>query len=309
MRIIKHVSIEVLSEVLEIIYHFQRNNYSPITIKEILKHCSRSEGYIRNTLSVLKELKLLESSIDSFKIPSEHFNNIYSPESVKSLIESIIRRYSPFVEFLYLISIGKPKESASKMVKDIFKIDSSEDMIYKAFSAWVNGLKINISEINPPKAIVLEQQYRFEEKTEAILFIREQFGDDITKIQKDIFEDLVEALMDFKNDPEKTVNDAGRALEDFLRYCCKGKTDVSGCSGIIQIANVLNRPEISISSKKHNGILIGLGNIRSMGDAHGIDKSEEQRWTVKEDTALLYVSLIIKVMKSIIEYQKGKLII
>jgi len=309
MRIIKHVSIEVLSEVLETIYHFQRNNYSPITIKEILKHCSKGERYIRDTLSMLKELKLLEFSIDSFKIPSEHFNDIYSPESVKSLIETTIRSYPPFVEFLYLISIGKPKESASRMVKDVSKMESSEDVICKAFNSWINGLKINIKEINPPQSTILKEQHRFEEKTEAILFIREQFGDDITKIQKDIFEDLLEALMDFKNDPEKTVNDAGRALEDFLRYCCKGKVDVSGCSGIIQIANVLNRPEISISSKKHNGILIGLGNIRSMGDAHGIDKSEEQRWTIKEDTALLYVSLIIKIMKSIIEYQKGKLII
>ena len=280
MTKIKHVSIEVLSEVLEIIYHLQRYNYNSIGIKEILRHCSKSEPYIKNTLIMLEELNLLEISVDNYLIPSEHFKAIHSPESIKSLIESAIRKYPPFIEFLYLCSIGKSKESASKMVRDIFRIETDENIIHKTFSAWSSVLGIKINKITPLRAIVSEEQNKFNDKTQAILFIREQFGEDISKIQKNIFEDLVEALMDFKKDPNKTVNDAGRALEDFLRYSSKGKVDLSKCSGIIQISNELNRKGAPISSKKHNGVLIGLGNIRSMGDAHGIDMFEEQRWVI-----------------------------
>ena len=193
MTKIKHVSIEVLSEVLETIYHLQRNNYSPIGIKEILRHCSKSEPYVKNTLIMLEELGLLEISVDNYLIPSEHFKGIRSPESIKSLIESAIRKYPPFIEFLYLCSIGKSKESASKMVKDVFRIDTNENIIYKTFSAWSGVLSIKINEVTPLQSTILEEQNKFNEKTQAILFIREQFGEDISKIQKDIFEDLVEA--------------------------------------------------------------------------------------------------------------------
>ena len=60
--------------------------------------------------------------------------------------------------------------------------------------------------------------------------------------------------------------------------------------------------------KKQNGILFGLGNIRSMGDAHGIDSKEGERWTIKETTALLYILLVIKIFNSLLEYEKGNYI-
>ncbi len=304
--VVKHVSIGVLSEVLEIIYHLQRNNLRRIGMEEVLRHCSKSRSYVKNTLIMLEELRFLEISADNhYLISPRYFKNINHPENIKLLIESAMREFLPFIEFLYLCSVGKSKEDASRIVKDVFRIESDGDTICKAFSAWIKGLNIEIDEITPSQPLILEKQERFNNRTQAILFIREQFGEDISTLQKDIIDDLIEALMDSKKDSSKTVNDAGRALEDFLRYYSKGRVDVSKCSGIIQISNALNQSGVSISSKKHNGILVGLGNIRSMGDAHGIDMSEEQRWTIKEDTALLYVAFVIKLMKSIIEYQKG----
>ncbi len=304
--VVKNVSIGVLSEVLEIVYHLQRNNLRQIGAEVVLGHCSKSSPYVKNTLVMLEQLHLLEISTDNYYlIPPRYFKRINHPEYIRLLIESAMREFLPFIEFLYLCSVGKSREDASRIVRDAFRIDSDTDTISRAFSGWTKGLNIETHRMAPLQPLILETKEKFNNKIQAILFIREQFGEDISTLQKDIIDDLVEALMDSKKDSSKAVNDAGRALEDFLRYYSRGRVDVSKCSGIIQISNALNQSGVSVSSKKHNGILVGLGNIRSMGDAHGIDMSEEQRWTIRENTALLYVAFVIRFMKSIIEYQKG----
>jgi hypothetical protein len=126
-------------------------------------------------------------------------------------------------------------------------------------------------------------------------------------LNNEVVDDLVEAILSHRSDPRKSLNDTGRALEDFLRLNFASDLDLSNCNGIGQISNELQRHALSTS--KHNAIVLALGQIRSMGDAHGADKVHGTRWVITDKTALSYVLMVVGIISSLMEFKKHNVLI
>ncbi|MBW2989617.1 hypothetical protein KY358_04850 [Candidatus Woesearchaeota archaeon] len=278
------------------------------TSQEVHDFFKKTEQYTKNALSFLLYFKIIEKNEnnDEIKISKDIFKRLDGSreKSVFVLKEKIIR-FKPYIEYYSFLGVRKKSEESAKLVKKIYDIRQDIKRIISIFNNWSKFFKIK----HDPKPTESSDELSNLNKSlndDLLLqkFLREQFGNHYKDICSDVITDLIEALKDFKKDPSKSVNDAGRALEDFLRLDFAKSINLTNCSGIIQIANELNKH--SLSTKKHNGFIAGLGNIRSMGDAHGADKNEGERWAINEHSALFYAVIIIKTIISLLEYQTNK---
>jgi hypothetical protein len=107
---------------------------------------------------------------------------------------------------------------------------------------------------------------------------------------------LANALVEIPSNPEGAVNTAGRALEDFFRIGIASHKNLQACNGIVQIANTMNSDPAFPT--KLNNIASALGNVRTLGAAHGVDKKLHIRWQVQETTAYAYFGLLLATIKS-----------
>lgn len=119
---------------------------------------------------------------------------------------------------------------------------------------------------------------------------------DLRNVSEQVITELSNAIKEIPQDNEASVNEAGRALEDFLRLDLAGDVDLSHCSGIGEIANELNKyPQYP---KKLNSLCLGLSSIRSIGKAHGADKILKVKWSITEHGATGYIIMVLSVIKS-----------
>ena len=183
-------------------------------------------------------------------------------------------------------------------------MSTSEKTIKSAFKSWINHFQIVFNNLNTKFNIKIEKT-DLTNDIDVILFIRKEFDENLSQIPESVINGLKEGITNSKMRPEDSLTDTGRALEDFLRISFNS-IDMKDCSGLTQISNKLRNNRVI--SAKHNNILSGLGAIRSMGDAHGLDKDENKSWSINTDTALIYSSFVIKSIKSILDYKNGKLL-
>ena len=73
-------------------------------------------------------------------------------------------------------------------------------------------------------------------------------------------------------------------------------------SGIAEIGNELNKHDDY--PKKLNNLCVGLSNIRSMGKAHGSDKTLKAKWTITENGAIGYIIIVLSVIKSYLRFKQ-----
>lgn len=300
-------NISYACEILEFLFIFERRDHFN-TEKEVIEYFNKTPAYTKSAINFLMFFDIVHVKDQLIKIKKEVFKKIDGTKQKSLLvIKEKIVKFKPYVEYYYFLSVGKKKDESSRLIKKIYFIKQEHNKINKIFKEWSKLLDIK-HEFKPTVASRELDSLNKSLNDELLInqFLREQFGDHYKSINADLIEDLAEALKDYKKDSRKSINDAGRALEDFLRLDFVKSINLTKCAGIIQISNILNNN--SMSTKKHNGVLFGLGNIRSMGDAHGIDSKEGERWSIRDNSALLYILIVIKTMISLLEYKKGNLI-
>src|SRR3569833_1348423 len=204
------------------------------------------------------------------------------------LIKNRLLNFQPFVDYMILCSEGKRAVEAAKLVKDIYCIVQPVDKVIKIFNDWIKNLHFSVEDFSVG---IRSNNTNFDEtiskSIKSIAILKDRLGDYYNEIDDNVLSDLKEALTCYDEDPKKAVNDTGRALEDFLRLNFAQGIDTSDCAGIVQIVNLLASQKL-ISSKQ-NGVVLGLGNIRSMANAQRIDKNYTERWTVRKSSALLFI--------------------
>ncbi len=300
-------NITYVCEILEYLFTFERRDKFN-TEKEVIEYFNKTPNYTKNAIFFLSFFGIVHFEDKIIKIDKNVFKKIDGTKQKSLLIiKNKIVKFKPYVEFYYFLSAGKKEEDSSKLVKKIYEIKQEQTKINKIFKEWSKVLKVK-HEIRTTIASQELESLNKSLNNELLIsqFLREQFGNHYKNINSDIMDDLAESIKDYTIDSKKSVNDAGRALEDFLRLDFAKSTNLTKCAGIVQISNTFNTE--SISAKKQNGILLGLGNIRSMGDAHGIDNKEGERWAINDSSALIYILIVIKTMISLLEYKKGNLI-
>lgn len=109
-------------------------------------------------------------------------------------------------------------------------------------------------------------------------------------------------------DARGAIECAGRAFEDFLRRTASTVgVDVSGKNGIGQVINALyNNRNASgiIENKIHNKqstIGSAIGDIRNMA-GHSMEARTLERWDLTNNSAKLYIELVLATIQSIYSY-------
>ncbi len=236
------------------------------------------------------------------------FNQIDgTEESSKRTIEKILAEDKILIEYVYFLSKKKSKQDSIKLLKKFYDIEQNHATIENILDGWIKILKIRISDKTNKNKTLESLEKSVQNKVLTGKFLKEEFGDYYKRISPNVLKDLITAIIHTKSDPEESINDLGRALEDFLRIDLNSGLNLSKCQGIAQIAQLFNQN--NKFPTKLNNLTAGLSSIRSMGKAHGVDKKENQRWKIMETTSLSTTLIVISLMKSYMIYtQKSKLI-
>jgi len=295
-------------EILEHIWTLQKRS-KQININDIQSFFNKTPSYTARAIKFLEGIGIISLNLNSIEIINEAYKEADgSKEKFLFLIRERVINLKPFVEYCYFISNGKKGNEAAKLITSIYKLNLSSDKIDKLFSTWIKVFSFKV-EKNSSEIEVDAIKYVESNNNELMIqkFLKEKFGEFYSKLSYDVLKDLSLALGSYKSNGRKALNDAGRALEDFLRLDFAVGIDLTKCSGIGQIANDL--PQHKITTSKHNSIILALGQMRSMGDAHGVDMKTGERWAVTEQAAFAYILLVISTMLSLLEFKKSNSLI
>jgi hypothetical protein len=211
-------------------------------------------------------------------------------------------RSQPFIEFTYFIGKGKTEKESVKLVRSLYEIKQSDSVVLKIFQEWIKLLDIDVSEKPLGNKTLDGIKDSLQNKLYANNFIKEFLGDELHSISEQVVAKLSEAIKQIPKDNESSVNEAGRALEDFLRIDLAKDIDLTGCSGIGEIGNELNKH--AQYPKKLNNLCVGLANVRSMGKAHGSDRSLKVEWIITEHGAIGYIIMVLSLIKSYLVFKQ-----
>ncbi len=298
-------SINVTIAIIELLFECTTRKKG-CTVEQILEHVHKTKIYVLSAIKFIIDNDIVEFEKDALYLKEKYITNIKSGNAIEGIIKEVITANKYFIEYTYFLSKGKTKDEGVELVKAIYGLNQNSDKIIRIFDRWISFLNIDIR-ATVDKNITINRLENIDNKLNAMKFIKDEFDIYFKELSNDVTQDLSDAIINLDVDVKESVNDAGRALEDFLRIDLASHIDLSKCSGIVQICNYLNKyPEFPT---KLNNISTSLGNIRSMGKAHGTDAKLKQRWKIKKITALSYLLLIFAVIKSYLEYKiNGKLI-
>lgn len=304
---IPNPTLSLSQKILTLIFEFTKRD-KPCPEVEIIKYFNKTKLYTTNCLNFLLELGVIvrmeSSSGPQIAIESKIYDKLDGSDiKCKNVISEAIISFQPFVEFCYFIGEGKTKEESAKLVRAIYSVEQTEKATMDIFHSWIKYTGIK-PEIKPTRNEMIKQlEESLEDRLRINKFLKQELGSHYSAISICVIEDLATAINNLKISPEQSVVDAGTALEDFLRLDLASNVNLSGCAGIIQITNELNK-QPNLFPTKLNNLTMASGNLRSMGKAHGVDKKLLERWKIRPTTAISNIILTISIIKSYLEFQK-----
>lgn len=300
--------IKLCTDILEFLYEFQSRK-KDCTAELLKKHFVVTPNYYSRAILFLKENGIIifspnDSVILTDKVKEELEK---SSENSKKIVLEKLMEIQPFIEFTYFLGKGKSEKESIKLVCYLYNIDKDQDALLKVFREWMKVLNLNISSLKTRDKMLEGIQESLQNKLYANNFVKDFLGDYLHDISPQVVTELSDAIKEIPNDNEASLNESGRALEDFLRLDLGRDIDLTGCAGIAEIANELNRyPDFP---KKLNNLCVGLSSVRSLGKAHGSDKNLKVPWNITDHGATGYSIMVLTVIKSYLVFKKeGKLI-
>lgn len=226
-----------------------------------------------------------------------------------------LQKFEPFILFITLLSKGNSVDDSSRKIKVIYSLSTSEKDIMHAFLNWgtyselmayddrtgIVGLKIPTEELSIEYLKTLVASLESDIKTR--IYLAEKLTDKTFGFLKpEEIEFFVKALQEHEKDPRHAIDDAGRALEDYLRRIATEKAyDVSDKSGISEIAQIIGGQNPKLIHAKHLHICNCLGAIR-VASAHSKDRCTMELWKISPDLAIEVILLMISTVRSIHAY-------
>lgn len=292
-------------------------------------HCSRA----LSTAIQLNMIKLSNKTIKDSKykltIKTKYDPRIWEEKEHRLLFREHIQKFRPFLMYFDFISKGFNHSSAAAKTSSFFNLDpfiTGENNILRTWGMYseIFDKKGNIVEEVLKQSATKNSKY-FAEAINNLNndltrrnFISKWLGEDaFAFIDEDIINDLTSGLKFYLHDPDKSIRDTGKSLEDFLKLIAKEKNillvnsknkPIKTIGTIIQKlregkvladhhTSVLQGLEIYLDSN----LLQGLNAFRTM-PSHGKNFEDNARWELSSELALLYVLQVILAIKSIYHY-------
>jgi|GEM_PF-2739505 len=297
--------LNLCSLVLETIFFFQDNG-KIINREILLQQIGKTKQYVEKAIGLLELVGCISVTNEVVSIEKQIFNHLATNlGEFNSLTISKLVQLPPFVTYCNFLKKGKTSADSAKLVCAIYDIDRPSQTIQSVFTKWLKLANIEIGKnISTPSGFDIDKQQR--DALEARVFCNEILGNNFVKVNSRSIDDFVEGILEYNTDPKKAINDIGRGFEDFLRLDFATNVNLKKSSGIGQIGNELQNKELI--HPKHNHLISAISSLRSMGDAHGVDKNTNERWELETNTTFSSILLVLNTINSLFAYKEHNLL-
>lgn len=275
-----------------------------------------------NALLMAQELNLINSNPDG-TFGSESFlaRLIVSSRNdthKAAIMRLVLEQYEPYVKFKNRYLFTGSIDHASKQIKAMYSMSSSYKDIRNTIinvgtysraliNDGANSYKFNQDDVSYIE--ILELALKFKANDDNALC--EQLGEEACSYlnKETVFNPLSEAyskIQNFANDKNSIILYAGNAFESFLQQIAdESGVSLVGKNGISGKADAL----VSVLSKKHRGMINYIIQIRNSAD-HGADPNEGGKiWDISDDTAQFFPFIVASIIKNIIKYRSGIIVV
>lgn len=237
-----------------------------------------------------------------------------------------LQDYPPFLVFLVFLSQGYNYPEAVGLARSIFDIETSKQIVSKAFRLWGTYAGLlerrdgQLSATFKPFDITdfgivkrLEEALETDLKTKA--FVMNELGADLVSdlYQKALpFTAMLEALQKFESQPKDVLGPVGSLFESFMSSL-QPTSPLSSqpaptstrhpLSYIVPIADsLLNQKAIL---KTHKNLAYGIAGFRNAA-SHGPDPDTGLHWQISPHASLVGILLAIITMRSVHQYMSSR---
>lgn len=282
--------------------------------KEIAFHCNLNEATSRKALLNLKVLGLSAKGDEGsfYLTPSEEK---LSCRERKKLLKKYLQNYRPFELFCELLLRGETIEDAKRktisMLKwsernpsdlnPLIKMGKDLGLLIKKDDSYsiAKNITRKIKKIKKHFSVKLKSEF------EIGLYISNRVTSECFQfLGKPERERLIAAFTTADSDSEKSCENSGKALENFLRIIMdREKKPHSKFNGVLQLANEMVR--IGLIHPKQKELCASINSIR-ITSAHDRDKLTNKPWKKTPQIAYDMFSLTLSTMRSIFLFWKNK---
>lgn len=235
-----------------------------------------------------------------------------------AIMRLILEQYEPFVMFKVRHGFTGSMDAAAKQIRSMYSMTSSYKDIRNTIinigtysrsliNDGASSYKFNQDDVNYIE--ILELALKFKSNDDNALV--NQLGEDaFSYVDRDrVFSPLSEAYSKIQNissDKNSIILYAGNAFESFLQQIADdNQVSLQSKNGISAKTDALS----NVLSKKHRGMIQYVIQIRNAAD-HGADPDENGKvWSIADDTAQFVPLIVANLIKDIVSYKNGKLVV
>jgi hypothetical protein len=292
----------------------------PLTKEDLVRSFKKSKPYISNAISQCLQLDLIELQNGQYVGSARHRDLIKRSDRSQLYLplREALQKYPPFLLYIDFISKGYPSKESANMTRGIFRIQSSEDLVEKAFRTWglhgqlfcfdsSGGLSIPEAERGLSSEYVENLIKALRAELQASIFIIETMSQQafVYLTEKKIgIEDLADALINYEKDPKASANKACQTFEYFLFKLGEDVgANISTCNGVIEYADAIRGQNEILKNQSH--LCHGIGGLRNMAH-HDPDKETGQPWSFTPQGAIISSLIVPTMIRSLYLHWKEK---
>ena len=275
-----------------------------------------------NALLMAKEFNLVKSRQDGTYYSDSYLARLIvssrNDTHKAAIMRLILEQYEPFVMFKVRHGFTGSMDVAAKQIRSMYSMTSTYKDIRNTIinigtysrsliNDGASSYKFNQDDVNYIE--ILELALKFKSNDDNALV--NQLGEEAySYVNKDkVFNPLSEAYSKIQNidsDKNSIILYAGNAFESFLQQIAdENQISLQRKHGISAKTDALS----NVLSKKHRGMIKYIIQIRNAAD-HGADPDENGKvWSISDDTAQFLPLIVTNLIKDIVSYKNGKLLV
>jgi predicted transcriptional regulator len=306
---ISDVSAEFMMDVAKVI----ASSPHPLTKEDLTRSFKKSKSYISHAISQCLQIGLIELQNGQYVGSARHRDLIKRSERSQLYLplREALQRYPPFLLYIDFFSKGYSTKDSATMTRGIFRIQSTEDLVEKAFRTW--GLYAQLFCFDPSGGLSIPEAERglaseyvenliraLRAELQASIFIIETMSPQafVYLTEKKIgIEDLTDALINYEKNSKSSANKACQTFEHFLYKLGEDVgANVSTCNGIIEYVDAIRKQNEILKNQLH--LCHGIGGLRNMAH-HDPDKESGGPWSFTPQGAIISTLIVPTMIRSL----------
>lgn len=284
--------------------------------EDITEFTGKDGRRIREAIKISREFGILRHSEGEITLKTDYARDLqmFNPNERYLILYDALLHHQPFMQFLSYLKKDYSAHQAAQRINAVYDISSDSEHIQDYFLRYGEYAGILRQDTNPEVDIETElipntggngtaEQLldSLESEAEIRLYLETTLGEEtIQSIDPDVVDQLTEAFKIFVQDPRKSIEESGRAIEDYLRELGvelgSDDRDYQGASGIVPLTNHLKGDDLI--EKTHQKFIFDLAERRNRA-AHGKDTESMQRWRITPEAGLSTAMDAVIVIRSI----------